>query len=258
MLYLTYLPYIDGMGAQFQRIIGLIALAHECGCIYTHTPVSQMDHITSAEVTEIENFLQINNYYNKNGIKVDNEYTIKSDEVGSALLHFKNQSTTTSILLSIHNCISILDANPNMYDKVMPTLRKIKQTIELVHFKRDIINIAVHIRRGDVSNLQNSDRYLPTTYFKEIIDNLLQQSPGANVCIFTELTPGNKEEFNIFSPNIKIISGGDVLTTFEHLSKADILITSKSSFSYLAALYNENTVMYTNFWHKPLSRWKIL
>lgn len=257
MLYLTYVPYIDGMGAQYQRVIGLIALAYAHECTYVHTSVNQMDHVTPAEVIEIEHFLQINSYYNKANIKFDVEYNIKSEEVECSILHFKSQSNTSNILLKIHNCLAILDANTQLYNKVMPMLRNINQCRDLIHFNKNVINIAVHIRRGDVSNVKNSDRYLPTSYFKTIIDKLLVQFSGANVCIFTEITPENRDEFNIFT-NIKIISGGDVLITFEHLSKADILITSKSSFSYVAALYNENTVLYTNFWHKPLPHWKLL
>ena len=258
MIYLTYAQCIDGMGAQYQRIIGIISLAESNGCMYLHTPIKQMEHSTQDEVIEIENFLQINSYYNKDPIIFDYVHHVNNTEIMSVILHFKNQSNTNNILLMINNPLAILDETPSLYNNVMPILRKIKQPRELVYFKQDAINIAVHIRRGDVNKTQYPDRYLPTSYFKTIVDNLLLQYPDANVCIFTELTQENKEEFNIFGNNIKIISGGDVIITFEHLCKADILITSKSSFSYVAALYNENAILYTTFWHNPLPNWKIL
>jgi hypothetical protein len=258
MLYLSYLQYIDGMCAQYQRVIGIIALAESYGYKYVHTPIKQMEHVSPDEIIEIENFLQINSYYKKEEfITFDYVHYISNMEIESAILHFKSQPNTTNILLMINNPLTILDANTQLYNKVMPMLRNIKQSRDLIYFKKDVINIAIHIRRGDVNKSQYPDRYLSTSYFKTIIDKLLDQTPTANVCIFTEITPENREEFNIFT-NIKIISGGDILTTFEHLSNADILITSKSSFSYVAALYNENTVLYTNFWHNPLPHWKIL
>jgi hypothetical protein len=258
MLYLTYSQYIDGMCAQYQRIIGIIALAESYGCTYLHTPIKQMEHVSQDEIVEIENFLQINSYYKKEDSIIFNYvHRVSNMEIEGAILHFKSQSNTTNTLLMINNPLAILDANIQLYNKVMPMLRNIKKGRDLIYFNKNAINIAVHIRRGDVSKSQYPDRYLPTSYFKPIIDKLLLQFPGANVCIFTEITPENREEFNIFT-NIKIISGGDVLITFEHLSKADILITSKSSFSYVAALYNGNTVLYTNFWHKPLPHWKLL
>jgi hypothetical protein len=42
------------------------------------------------------------------------------------------------------------------------------------------------------------------------------------------------------------------------LANADILIMSKSSFSYIGAVLNTSgLVIYQQFWHEPLSRWKI-
>lgn len=254
MIYLTYLPYVDGMGAQYQRVIGLIALAEFYGCIYVHTPIKQMEHVMPEEVILIETFLQIKSYYSKGSITFDTIYNVKNADIKSAIMNLK--SNTSNILLCIDNPLALLDANTAMYDKIMPTLRKIKQSRELVYFKHNVLNIAVHIRRGDVSELRNTDRYLSTQYFKTIVDKLLLQYQDANVCIFTELTSENRHQFDIFnSLNATIVSAGDILTTFEHLTKADILITSKSSFSYLSALYNQNTVLYTPFWHKPLCTW---
>lgn len=53
----------------------------------------------------------------------------------------------------------------------------------------------------------------------------------------------------------------DIQQTFHSLVKADILIVSKSSYSYCTALLNENRVV-ANFlarwWHKPLNSWEII
>ena len=36
---------------------------------------------------------------------------------------------------------------------------------------------------------------------------------------------------------------------------ADIFIMSKSSFSYVPAVFNNNKVIYTEMWHKKLDNW---
>lgn len=41
------------------------------------------------------------------------------------------------------------------------------------------------------------------------------------------------------------------------LGAAHVLVLSRSSFSYSAALYNENLVVYTPFWHAPLPSWVV-
>jgi hypothetical protein len=85
---------------------------------------------------------------------------------------------------------------------------------------------------------------------------LVIQYPDSNICIFTEITPENKNEFNIFqNDQIKIVANEDVLTTLEYLIQADILIMCKSSFSYIAGLYNKNQVIYMDFWHSPMPHW---
>ena len=98
MIYLTYLPpHMDGMGAQYQRIIGIIALATSNGCIYLHTPITEMEHSTQDEVIEIEKFLQINSYYNKDPIIFDYVHHVNNTEIISVILHFKHQSNTNSV-----------------------------------------------------------------------------------------------------------------------------------------------------------------
>ena len=53
---------------------------------------------------------------------------------------------------------------------------------------------------------------------------------------------------------------GDARKAFLHLTQADVLVTSKSCFSYLAALLNaKGVIMFTQFWHPPLREdWIIL
>jgi hypothetical protein len=50
--------------------------------------------------------------------------------------------------------------------------------------------------------------------------------------------------------------GQGAYSDFLTFLNADILVLSKSSFSYLAALLNPNAlVIYPDFWHPPLSTW---
>jgi len=41
------------------------------------------------------------------------------------------------------------------------------------------------------------------------------------------------------------------------MATADALIISRSSFSYLAALFSKGIVIYYPFWHQPLKEWLI-
>ena len=50
----------------------------------------------------------------------------------------------------------------------------------------------------------------------------------------------------------------DSMETFHHFVKADILILDKSSFGYVAGLYNTNNVIYNPFWDKKYHKWKLI
>ena len=47
----------------------------------------------------------------------------------------------------------------------------------------------------------------------------------------------------------------DAVWTMQQLIEADILIMSKSSFSYVAALISDGIKLYEPFWHAPLPDW---
>jgi hypothetical protein len=58
---------------------------------------------------------------------------------------------------------------------------------------------------------------------------------------------------------LRIIRGGDPLRSIELMAQADVLIMSKSSFSYVGGILNEKGIVYypARFWHPPLSSWII-
>jgi len=51
---------------------------------------------------------------------------------------------------------------------------------------------------------------------------------------------------------------GDLEKTFHDMVTAKVLVTSKSSLSYAAALLSVNAIYYIPFWMKPLSRWRVI
>ena len=261
MLYLTYELGIDGLGGQYQRIIGILALSKKYGCKYVHTPIQYMEHIPEPKqeyLNKIEEYFQISQHYkNSKDLIYDKVISVQSPNIENAILLYK--SSTENILLVLGNPSAILDRDTSIYNYIIPELRQIKQKIDLPHYDLHNKNIAIHIRRGDVNQTRYPDRYTKIEYFKKIAEQLSHRHQTANICIFTELTDENKNEFEIFNDmNVKIIANEDVLTTLDYLICADILVTCKSSFSYIAGLYNANTVLYTEFWHKPMEHWETI
>jgi hypothetical protein len=266
MLYITYSKQTDGMGAQYQRIIGIICLAMKYDCQYLHSRIEQMEHLPQPcceYLNNIEDFFQIQNHFAhmNHGLSFDIIIDLDTNITEAILLQCKKMAVSKNILLIIHHAYNMFDKNTQLYEIGMPFLHSIKKNIELPEYNISGVKIAIHIRRGDVSLYMNADRYVPLDYFQKIINALSILHKNAHFFIFTEISPENANEFIDFQNenkniSLKMMTDIDTLTTLEYLIKADVLVMSKSSFSYVAGLYNQNTVFYMDFWHAKLDRWK--
>ncbi len=121
-------------------------------------------------------------------------------------------------------------------------------------------NIAVHVRRtviidGKVTEEDESARalrWLSNDYYEKVLKQVLENIKVTKPIDIYLFSTGKPEEFAEFSKygNIRFCSDMDEYTSFLHLIRADLLITSKSSFSYKPALMNDAIkVCPRNFWH---------
>ena len=125
----------------------------------------------------------------------------------------------------------------------------------LVYLK-DNFNIAVHVRRGDIMGDPDSplmkQRFLSNDYFvkvlRAVLDNIAPAKP-VHIYFFSQGRPEDYPEFAGL-PNLHWCLTMGAQESFLHFVFADLLITSKSSFSYKPALLNTGIkVCPRNFWH---------
>lgn len=121
-------------------------------------------------------------------------------------------------------------------------------------------NIAVHVRRGDIVVGQaNGDpeltkRWQNNNYFSKVLHKVLmlplipKDRPIA-IYLFSQGKESDFPEFSDFK-NLHFCLDMSAMDSFLHMVRADVLITSKSSFSYKPALLNDGIkVCPQNFWH---------
>jgi len=119
-------------------------------------------------------------------------------------------------------------------------------------------NIAIHVRRGDIvigQENQNPNllmRWQGNDYFEtvlhNVVENLKTNKPIA-IYLFSQGGINDFPEFQQFE-NLHFCLDMNVQDSFLHLVKADLLITSKSSFSYKPALLSNGIkVCPKDFWH---------
>ena len=123
-------------------------------------------------------------------------------------------------------------------------------------YSKEHFNIAIHVRRGDImvdpSNPNLAMRYLSNDYFekvlKQVVDRIHTDRP-IHIYFFSQGESKDYPEFEHFS-NLHWCMDMGAQESFLHMVYADLLITSKSSFSYKPALLcNGIKVCPRNFWH---------
>jgi len=149
------------------------------------------------------------------------------------------------------------DSDPNVYRDILGELRR-KYTGATLPALRGIARIAVHMRRGDVSESSNAERFATTESMVAIIERITAEVSARglqpNIALYSQGVPHDfaalTERFQI---DLQI--NQDPIWTMERLIESEVLVMAKSSFSYVAALLNRGAVYYQPFWHKPMSHW---
>jgi hypothetical protein len=129
---------------------------------------------------------------------------------------------------------------------------------ENLFYRPGKFNIAIHIRRGDIATMKAKDdanwgqRWLNNSYYASVLKQvlgLIKNSPAADIYIFSQ---GSKEDFPEFSMfnNIHYCLDVNAYDSFVHMVHADLLVSSKSSFSYKPALLSKGIkICPADFWH---------
>ena len=123
-------------------------------------------------------------------------------------------------------------------------------------------NIAIHIRRGDITPKYYPHAYFPNKYFIKLINKLKQKYKNHNIHIFS--CKSNEEGWSDFEDldvelHLREDWSNDNLKyekiDMVHFIKADVLVIG-GTFSYVPAFFNLNDVYYPNkYWHPKLNHW---
>ena len=233
----------DGFGAQYQTIIWAILYAEQNNYDFYYTPFSAMEH----------------NYDN------DPDFLIKKEKLINIIDNFPTISELPKDATVKQLCGGISGVNFNSIENDLSgcskllSFKKIKNVFHINKtpvFNSKIINIAVHVRK------QNSDDnhtlgICSDDYFLRVIDHIRNTYDGEK--IFHIYSQGEEKDFLHFkNDDVVLYLNQSIETTFYSLVTAQILVMSKSSLSYTAAMLSDGVIYYLPFWHKPASTWLIL
>jgi transcription initiation factor TFIID subunit 8 len=240
MNYITIKSRGDGFGAQFQNIIYAICYADYFKNIitYVHVPIHSIEHNYNNDPdynTQIEDLMNL-----RNNIPTQNNYDN---------LH---QIHTTPVYSFFETNIDIL-----LKSEIISKLKKIFwMNKNKNHFNNNCKNIAVHIRRPNSFDNRLFGADTPDEYYLKVINNIRNQYNNDKL-IFHIYSQGDINNFEKYKNNDTILHiDEDICNTFIGLVAADILVMSRSSFSYTAGLLSDGIIYYHHpFYHRPASHW---
>eukprot|EP00977_Amphora_coffeiformis_P004965 scaffold1058_cov163-Amphora_coffeaeformis.AAC.5 len=145
-----------------------------------------------------------------------------------------------------------------------------KISLDDLNTDEDVLQIAVHVRRGDVSLCTDNawKRYLPNSHYLRLIDSVLENvSQPYKVTIFSEseqLDRKSHKQYETFDDfvgrNYSLNLDTELADVWKAFVHADVLMTAKSTFSLAPArLRNHGRVIYTPFKRgKGLPEWEMV
>lgn len=284
IFYITNGVTHDGFGSRMQRCISVMCLVYRLKDLgynveYLHTPFSYLGFDENYDLGLEERLKNGDDYpYNDNS---HDGYMLRASK-WDEYLGFKGK-TINDIDINSFDIINNDDPLIGYHIMCSDVLNKKNKNkiyvIKMLHFEydngfldigdflkyRDKIladfsfkkyeykgnAVSVHIRRKDAINYEN--RYIPDSYYIEILKKLEKSESEYDITIYTQKSGFDDSLYSGY----KIIYDDteNDYETFNKLIFSDYLVVGKSSFSYAAALLNKNTVVYHWSGHKGQDSW---
>jgi hypothetical protein len=239
--YITNTTQGDGFGSQYQHYISTILICYANGFQYVYNPLTKIEHNYDNQPDFIERIEALMNlkpfFLSLNDPSLVGERVINYDTISKYAM----------------------DNNIDLYTKP-EYLAKIRDMFWANKDKNSIwtngkTNVAVHIRRPNSHDSRIMGADTPDKYYLDLIDRIRREHSGKDL-LFHIYSQGSPDLFQAYqSPDTVFHLDEDLCVSFTSMVAADILATSASSLSYIAAFLNEGIVYYMPFWHPKISHW---
>ncbi len=220
----------DGFGAQYQNIIYTILYCELLGEEFIYSPFNAMQHNYTDDIDFLEKKERL--------INITSEYK-------TGIAPYAPYSIYREVEKNLDKCLN------------GESIKRIKKAFFVKkNSPYTEPSIAIHIRRRNINDnveQESENYYSDNCYFVDAINRLRKH--GFKFHIFSQ---GEEKDFKDFISTDTILHLNESLeSTFCGLVFADILVMSKSSLSYSAALISNGEIYYQPFWHPSSEKWKV-
>jgi hypothetical protein len=250
--YLTSRPRWDGPGSQILATLSNICFAQHTGLTYVHTPFRRMSHAPTG-MTDVECAARWEAWLRLG----EHHPPVESVQAGRIINAYGPASVRyeRGTLNVLDNCHAFTDRYPEQW---LPVLERIKRSRRAPSNRptNSPLIIAAHARRGDVPPNETL-RYTSNSWLNHALSTVHRVLREHHIAYETHLySEGQAEDFTALQhlePQLHL--NGDQIHDWEALRLADILLVSRSAYSYSAALLSDGIILCPRFWHEPLPGW---
>lgn len=255
-LSLTSLGKSDGVGAQAMAKFSAMCLAEAYQLDYIHTPFSTLAHSESPMETWVsawETLLGLSEYR-------ENPPNQPTRTCGIETYVFNPKYWNDRVCLSAKHFHAFCQLAPHYGEIVAKKIRTAYWRDEQARAPGDPIDLCVHVRRGDVrpDDPETAYRFTSHSEIVSLLEWMLpimrRQGRQVRLHVYSNGRPSDFEDFPEF-PELAYHLEASALDTFKALAKADVLITTRSDFSHLAAIYCRGIVLCDPRHRTPLPSW---
>lgn len=249
----------DGGGAWIAAQISTMIFARLRGVRYAHTPVGPVAHAPVDESTEHWS-RRWEEFFSLGDGEIQAADLDRYPRVAIAKPH--RARLRSHRLHVVSHCHKVTNHHPEAWAAIAPEIRnkyELSPKPELPPRSPGKVEIAVHLRRGDVApDGRYAERFSPNERVLPCLREL-SRILGPDRCSFHLHSQGKTEDFPEFSDmGFEFHLDRDPFESFHHMSRADVLLAAKSTFSYLAGLIGTGIVVLDPFWHPALPDWLTL
>jgi hypothetical protein len=246
----------DGAGAQAIAKMSAICLAKACNLTYAHEPFAAMEHVEGHPDEYAASWERLFNLGHGEIKAAECQLPRVSVEDFLVNPHWR----ASPCLLTTKHFVRFTDQEPDAYLGVIQQLRTKYRRGSPARPPSSIVEVCVHLRRGDVS----ADD--PGTTRRFTIDLAVLNSIAQVRALLEELgmsgrirlfSQGSDKDFaNFRDAGCELCLNMPATETLRELVEADILVMSKSSFSYVAAILNDGVKLYDDgYARSPMAEW---
>jgi hypothetical protein len=238
----------EGAGAQAFHLVSAISYARATGLTYLHSPFIRIAHADRPMEEWVAAWESVFNL---------GAGEPPYDGRDRGVIHQNFRPCAYDMWRVFDLCFGWKDRQEEFRQRMMALVPEFRRKYYVNKSPRtnDEVTVAVHIRRGDVTQVHAAYKYTTTECVLRIAsaikDTLDAHAAPGSIRIYSQGAPEDFAELS--SLGAELVLNADPIWTFQELVEADILVAAKSCYSHYAGFMSDGIKIYEGSWHWALA-----